>query len=214
MRTCPACGKDTEAETTSPCTECGFSPLTDPDGATWEQSSWAGTTETPAEEPVFTPVEGPPPVASSPESVEAPPEAGSTTEPEPASTGYGFPDTPQPPAPAKRTGVGRLVVWVVVAIAIGVANFSSVFDGCDSIGSKPGPTAGETESAIVSDAAIQGLTGATAECPGSAEDTEVDATFQCTVTAPSGASQPITVTNHEDSFEWSRQPFFKLQRNP
>lgn len=214
MRTCPACGKDTEAEATSSCTECGFSPVSDDDGATWEQSSWEGAADAPADDPVISPWEDPP--ASVEEAQRKLEEsAAATTTPEAASTDYGFPDTPQPPPTARKPGAGRALLVLVIAIGIGIANFSSVLDGCDGIGSKPGPTAEETEAALVSDAALQGgLVGVTAACPDSAEDTEVDATFVCTVTAASGRRQAITVTNLEDSFEWSRQTFFKLQRSP
>ena len=123
MRTCPACGKDTEAQTTEPCTECGFSPV--------------GTTGAPPEASVG----------------EAPP------------SGYGFPDEPEAPAPARK-GSGVAPIWIVL-IVIGLAwQAFNLLDGCGEIFvDNPGPTPEETESALESDASRQGVASPTADCP-------------------------------------------------
>ena len=209
MRTCPACGEDTKAETTEPCTECGFSPVAPEDDPSWDEGVWAEEAEA-QEHATFetsTPEAPPPP--------SPPPQAPPTPQaPAPAETpGDGFPDQPEPPAPA-RSGPRVAPIWIVL-ILVGIAwQAFNLFDGCGEIFSeKTGPTAEETESALEDDAAAQELTGATVECPDSAEDTEVGATFDCTVTASQGRTETITVTNNEDNFEWSREPFFRLQRD-
>jgi Domain of unknown function (DUF4333) len=205
VRTCPACGEDTKAETTEPCTECGFSPVGTEDEAPWEESVWAEEAAPEAPEP-------PPQVTTAPAPSDAEPQA-STTAPAPAEApGYGFPDEPEPPAPA-RSRPRVAPIWIVL-ILVGIAwQAFNLFDGCGEIFSdKPGPTAEESESALEDDAALQGLTGANVACPDSAEDTEVGANFECTITSASGESANVTVTNREDNFEWSRAPFFRLQR--
>ncbi len=207
MRTCPACGEDTKAETTEPCTECGFSPVAPEDDPSWDQSVWA---EEAAAQAPRTATAGD--QAPAPRDAAAP--GADQQAPAPAETpGYGFPDQPEPPAPA-RSGPRVAPIWIVL-ILVGIAwQAFNLFDGCGEIFSdKPGPTAEETESALEDDAAAQGLTGATVDCPDSAEDTEVGATFDCTVTASQGRTETITVTNNEDNFEWSREPFFRLQRD-
>lgn len=197
MRTCPACGEDTKAETTEPCTECGFSPVSPEDGASWEQSSWAETPETTVPETT----EEPQPIVVGP-TADAPTRAQD----------YGLPEPTPPPQPtAKKPRVGA--VWVIL-ILIGFAGQAfNLFDGCGEIFDEAtGPTAEETEAALVSDATMLGLDGATARCPDSAEDTEVGGRFDCTITTASGSSASVTVTNHEEDFEWSRQPLFGLLR--
>ena len=194
MRTCPACGKDTDAETTEPCTECGFSPVAPDEGDVWDESVWAET-QAPDVEPEVT-VGGPAPEPPAPAQAPAP------QAPAPA----------PPPQPTKRkSGVGA--IWIVL-IVIGLAwQGFNLFNGCGNIlDGAPGPTAEETESALVSDAALQGLVGAEVECPDSAEDTEVGDSFDCTITTKDGNSATVSVTNHEEEFTWSRQPFVELLR--
>lgn len=194
MRTCPACGEDTEAQTTEPCTECGFSPVSPDDGASWEQSSWAEAPEATAPDATVEP----PPILAKPPPTDASPE-------------YGLPDaTPTPQPATKKARVGA--VWVIL-ILIGLSwQAFSIFDGCGEIFSEAtGPTASETEAALVSDAALMGLT-VTASCPDSAEDTEVGATFECTITSSSGSSASVAIINREDEFEWTRGPFLQLLR--
>jgi hypothetical protein len=208
MRTCPACGEDTEAQTTEPCTECGFSPVAQ-DPATIEAAP------TPPEEDRWG---SQPPPASPPPEAAGPPGAPSTPPPgapPPASTDqqpqYGFPDEPAEPAEAQKRRPRVAPIWIVL-ILIGIAwQAFNISDGCgDILSSSPGPTASETEDALVADAEAQGVQGPSADCPDSAQDTEVGNTFNCTMTNAAGAEAPITVTNLEESFEWSRASFLPL----
>ena len=185
VRTCPACGKDTRAETTEPCTRCGFSPAGESGSVsaetvgTLERGGVSGDYELPAPS-------------------------------EPAPSG-----SPSPtPSPTRRSGIGPGAIWIVI-ILIGIASQAADgFEGCaDAFEQKPGPTAQEAEDALLADAQEIGLSGVTVDCPDSAEDTEAGASFECTVTDPgTGATVPIEVTNREDSFEWSRRPFAELLR--
>jgi ribosomal protein L37E len=112
MRTCPACGKDTKAETTAPCTECGFSPVPPETASSWERTAWAETS-------------APPEVTTG-----APPQpAPAEPQPEPAPE-YGLPDEPtSTPAPIQRTGKVGLV-WILVIILGVVWQAIGAFDGC------------------------------------------------------------------------------------
>ncbi len=205
MRTCPACGEDTKAETTEPCTECGFSPVSPDDGPAWEDSAWAAAPEAPAPK---TSVE---PAAEPTFSTEPTAEPSPAPEPQPTPV-YGLPDEPEAPKPPP--GRGRIGLGWVVIVLIGLAwQGFNLFDGCGEVfNSEPGPTAEETESALESDAAFQGLTASTANCPDSAEDTEVGSSFDCEITTASGNSGTVTVTNREEQFEWPRGPFVELLR--
>ena len=182
MRTCPACGKSTRAESTEPCTRCGFSP-TDESGQ-------------PSRETIGTVEHG--------EGRDA--------------SGYRLPDPSQPaptPAPTRRRrGIPAGAIWIVILFIWVAAQALGDSEGCSgAFDQKPGPTAQEAEDALSSDAAQVGLTGVEVECPDSAEDADVGESFDCTVTDPgSGDAVTVTVTNREDSFEWSRGPFGELLR--
>jgi len=199
MRTCPACGEDTEAETTQPCTECGFSPVGTGDEASFETTDWSAET----------PQAPPPPPAQQPPAQQPPApgqEPPAPTDPQPQ---YGFPEPT--PEPAEKSKPRVAPIWIVL-ILIGIAwQGFNLFNGCGGIfGSNPGPTADEAESALESDAALQGVEGPAADCPDSAEDTEVGETFDCTLSNLDGESATIVVTNRDDSFEWSRASFTPL----
>lgn len=190
MRTCPACGKDTDAGAVEPCTECGFSPIdpqtygeqpstpTEPDEATFEVGEdsepgrW-GRGEAPDE----------PPVATEPAPQEGP----------------GEPEQQQP----RRIGG---IVWLIVAAVAIIVNATGIFDR------EPGPQQSEVEAAIAVDARELGFE-AKVRCESGAEDTEVGGTFDCVATAPSGRRATVTVTNNEDSYEWNTAPLVRLARD-
>lgn len=110
MRTCPNCGKDTRAETTQPCSRCGFSPGV-PDDASFDVSG--GSVNFPQAERVETTYGGEQPQDSS--------------APEP---GFGLPDEP-PPAPQgtqRRNPPWLLLFIVLVLVAQGLARAA----GCEA----------------------------------------------------------------------------------
>ena len=125
MRTCPACGEDTKAETTEPCTECGSSPFAADEGSSWDESAWADTPEAEPEALVG---------STAPVPAEAQPE-------------YGLPDQPAPaPAPAqKKARVGA--VWILLILAGLAWQGFNLFSGCGDIFDSA--TAGSRNSATV-----------------------------------------------------------------
>lgn len=160
MRTCPACGEDTESGYAEPCTECGFSPNGEGDEA-----------------PVIS-------VGDEAAADEPGPEAESES------------------APKLKRSPARLLIWLVALAALfGVARLG-IFDPA------PGPDADQVEEAIVDNAADYGAT-VTVACPDDADQTEVDASFRCVVTA-GNRTFPIRVTNHEDNFSWPSDQFATL----
>lgn len=160
MRTCPACGEDTESGHSEPCTECGFSPNGEGD----ERPAISVGDEAPADDPA--------PAAES--------ESASKRKRSPA----------------------RLLVWLVALVALFGLDRAGVFE------SPPGPDADQVEEAIVDNAADYGVT-VTVDCPGDADQTEVEASFRCVVNA-GNETFPIRVTNHEDNFSWPSDQFTTL----
>ena len=133
MRTCPACGKDTKAETTAPCTECGFSPVPPETASSWERTAWAETSAPPE---VTT--GAPPPPAPAP----------AEPQPEPAPE-YGLPDEPtSTPAPTQRRGKVGLV-WIVVIILGVVWQAIGAFDGCGEISGTIPTASGNSDTVTV-----------------------------------------------------------------
>ena len=106
----------------------------------------------------------------------------------------------------KRAPISRAMVPIaILAVVVGLEGFGL-------LGSDPGPTDEEVESALEDEGATLGISELTVDCPDDAAETEVDARLECTIATPAGTSAQVTVMNHEDEFEWSRQPFFELAR--
>ena len=198
MRTCPACGEDTEAGSAEACTECGFSPA-DPEVFETEPD--------PRYEPVgFEPE--PEPEATfevgSTEAPPAPPTEPSQIEPAPAEPA---PSEPAPTAP-KRSLRRRSAFWIAIAAVIFLADFTGAFGIFDD---PTGPTPEEVEGALVHYASEQGGT-VTVDCPEDTEDTEVGDSFDCVATNARGQTRTVTVTNNEDDFSWNGKPLIQLIR--
>lgn len=208
MRTCPNCGRNTSAETTSPCTKCGWFPGAPVDVGEISAGSTpyeTGEASFPAPEPAPSPTRGDTPPAPAPSRGDGP----SFPAPQPS-------PSPMPSPLPRRRGPSIGAIWLILIVVGIISQAAGALDGCgEAFEEKPGPTAEEVESALASDAEMLGLAGASASCPDSSEDTEVGQTFDCTVTAATGQAATVTVTNGDGEFEWSRASFFQLlQQQP
>lgn len=128
MRTCPACGEDTEASSVEPCTECGFSPV---DPAQFETEPDPRFETVGFEEADATFEVG---------SAEAPP---APAEPAPEQ---------EPSSEKKKRPWASLAIWLTVALAAFAAERAGLF------GEATGPAPEEVENALVAYAAARGGT--------------------------------------------------------
>lgn len=102
---------------------------------------------------------------------------------------------PAETATKRKRSPARLAVWLIALGALFGISELGLFED------KPGPDPAEVEQAISDNAADYGVT-ITVDCPDDAEETEVEASFLCSVTTDDGDSFRIRVTNHEDNFSW------------
>jgi hypothetical protein len=189
MRTCPACGEDTEASYAEPCTECGVS-------ATGEPATAPEPEPEPQVEPATEPEVEPAPEFEQPAPAPPSPESAIATGPEPP---------PEPPAEApaeKKRSPARWFLWLgIVAAGVGIY-LSGAFE------TPTGPDADQVEESIAG-SAPRGVE-ITVDCPDDSDETPVGGTFTCTATGPNGRTVEIVVTNHEETFEWDTGPLNTL----
>lgn len=181
MRTCPACGEDTEAGYAETCSECGFSPAGPQQPEESFEVGEVGEVEIP------------------PSPGETPPRPGEPS-PSPEETGPG----PEQTSKRKRGGPGiGTLIWLLVIGGSLAADGLGVFDEVS------GPDPAEVEAQLVLDGSELGAT-LTADCPDDADQTEVGGSFECVLTTEAGGTATIEVLNNENTYEYRRRDVVAL----
>jgi hypothetical protein len=211
MRTCPNCGKDTDAGVTEPCTVCGFSPLGESSAELDDSPEWRSAFDQPDE--AFTPADDS--FASADESFKAADE--SFPDPDDPLSGQAEEDeqptgtvddgasdadgVEEQPVKKKRHHLITLIVIAVLAVI-------GILDGGDD---PTGPQAGDVESALIADGVKLGVV-VTVDCDDSIEDTKVGKRFTCEATNQAGDVRTVHLVNKRHSFVWQRDSLIELKR--
>ena len=181
MRTCPACGEDTEAGYAETCSECGFSPAGPQQPEESFEVGEVGEVEIP-----------PSPGETLPSPGEKTPSPGETD------------PSPEEPSKGKRGGPGiGTLIWLVII------GGSLVVDGLGVFDEVSGPDPANVEAQLVLDGSELGAT-LTADCPDDADQTEVGGSFECVLTTEAGGTATIEVLNNENTYEYRRRDVVAL----